>query len=138
MVNIQRLDLTHVVELGHLNKQLIKDEGHSNPMSSQELSERMAQWLRNDYTCYGVLNSGRVVAYALYRDDASYFYLRQLFTNRACRKQGLASALLKYLQEQVFREKPVRLDVLAGNSQALEFYCRRGFSVYCHTLLKSD
>lgn len=138
MDEVRVLDICYAAALGVLNKQLIEDEGHSNPMTSQELAERMRKWLKHGYTCFGIIANKEPIAYALYRDDGEYFHLRQLYTARNFRHQGLASRLLEYLQDNIFVEKPVRLEVLSGNVQALEFYRKRGFDVYCHTLISGE
>ena len=135
MDEIQEFYIDHAQALAVLNKQLIEDEGHSNPMSVRELAARMGKWLQNGYFCYGIARNGRPVAYALYRDDGDYFYLRQLFTARDHRNQGLASKLLEHLKTTVFAKKTVRLEVLSGNKRALKFYQKHGFEVYCHTLV---
>lgn len=135
MDEIQEFDIAYAEALGALNKQLIADEGHSNPMSARELADRMSTWLLNGYFCYGIVENRQPVAYALYRDDGDYFYLRQLFTARDYRNRGLASKLLEHLKTTVFAKKSVRLEVLSGNTRALEFYRKRGFEVYCHTLM---
>lgn len=135
MNEVQEFDIRHAEALGALNKQLIEDEGHRNFMSSQELADRMRQWLQTDYLCYGIIRDGQPIAYALYRDDGDYYYLRQLFSARNYRNQGLASKILGHLQATVFSKKPVRLEVLIGNVAALEFYRKRGFEVYCQTLI---
>jgi hypothetical protein len=48
--------------LGHLNHELIRDEGHRNPMSVPELVERMSQWLAAEYTAILFEEDGAVVA----------------------------------------------------------------------------
>jgi hypothetical protein len=35
--------------LAELNHQLIRDEGHRNPMTVPQLEERMRQWLASEY-----------------------------------------------------------------------------------------
>ncbi|WP_394169146.1 GNAT family N-acetyltransferase [Saccharospirillum alexandrii] len=70
-------------------------------MNGQELTVRIRQWLRQDYRCCGIIRSGLPIAYALYRNDGDCFYLRQLFTARAYRNQGLASELLRYFKVKV-------------------------------------
>jgi hypothetical protein len=36
--------------LAELNHQLIRDEGHSNPMTVPQLAERMSNWIEGEYT----------------------------------------------------------------------------------------
>lgn len=123
-------------ELAVLNKRLIEDEGHDNPMSISALSRRMAFWLESEYTCYAIEEDKALVSYSLWRDDGDFYYLRQLFTLPEYRLKGYAKKLLAYLEVEVFNEKPIRLDVLEGNETAQRFYHRLGYEVYCHTFIK--
>src|SRR6266480_409607 len=61
--------LADVPLLAQMNHQLIRDEGHENPMTLPELGARMKRWLQSE--CRGVLfeHERNVVAYALYRSD---------------------------------------------------------------------
>ena len=134
--NIASIGPAYAGQLARLNQQLIADEGHANPMSVAELTERMLAWLSADYQCIGIFRANDIAAYCLYRDDANEYYIRQLFTCRACRGQGLATALLTYLEKQLLMVKPIRLEVLSGNEAAARFYAARGYQVYSHTLVK--
>lgn len=136
MGSIIRLDERYSEKLATLNRQLIEDEGHSNSMSEGELTDRMRGWLSSEYRCFGVVAECRVLAYCLYRDAGDFYYIRQLFTARDARKRGYASSLLVHLEEKVLTDKPIRLDVLAGNSEAQKFYLAKGYQIYCHTLVK--
>lgn len=138
MERIAKLDTSHATELGRLNGQLIQDEGHSNPKSVAELTERMRGWLSGSYRCYGILNDAQILAYCLYRDDEHFYYVRQLFTDRDCRNRGLASRLLSFLEARVFVDKGVRLEVPDANHRAMRFYAARGYEAYCHTLVKDN
>jgi hypothetical protein len=55
-------DLPLLVEL---NQRLIRDEGHANRMTTDELCTRMAGWLASDYRAVLFELDGVVVAYAL-------------------------------------------------------------------------
>ncbi|MCW8195227.1 GNAT family N-acetyltransferase [Proteobacteria bacterium 005FR1] len=74
--------------------------------------------------------------FCLHRDDGDDYYLRQLFTDRSCRHSGLAFKLLSHLESQVLIGKPLRLEVLKGNEEAIRFYNNRGYRLYCHTMIK--
>lgn len=123
-------------ELAILNKQLIEDEGHGNPMSISELSERMLSWLEAEYICYAIEEDKALISYSLWRDDGEFYYLRQLFTLPEHRLKGYAKNLLAYLEVEIFNDKPIRLEVLANNEIAKEFYRRAGYEIYCHTFTK--
>ena len=115
--------------LAELNKELIEDEQHPNPMGIAQLTERMRDWLATDYICYMAKEKGSIVAYCLYRDDESHYYMRQLYVDRAHRRKGIATRLLDWLYENVWTDKKVRLDVLAHNEDAVAFYQRYGFRI---------
>jgi len=77
--------------LGALNHQLIRDEGHRNPMNVAQLTERMRRWLgTGEYTGRVFEENGQIVAYALYRAFAEEVYLRHLFVVRGRRREELA------------------------------------------------
>ena len=126
-MEIVKAKLSDADVLAELNKHLIEDERHPNSMNIVQLTERMEEWLATDYICYMVKENGYVVAYCLYRDDGGHYYMRQLYVDRAHRRKGIATQLLDWLYENVWRDKKVRLDVLAHNEAAVAFYKRYGF-----------
>ena len=128
-MEIVKAELSDVKRLAELNRCLIEDEQHPNPMNIAELTERMKAWLATDYICYIVKQSGHIVAYCLYRDDGGYYYMRQLYVDRVHRRKGIATQLLDWLYENVWTNKKVRLDVLAHNEDAVVFYKRYGFRI---------
>ena len=128
-MEIVRAELTDAERLAELNKCLIEDEQHPNPMNIAQLIERMKDWLATDYSCYMVKQDGHIIAYCLYRDDGGYYYMRQLYVDRAHRRKGIATQLLDWLYENVWTDKKVRLDVLTHNEDAVAFYKRYGFRI---------
>ena len=128
-MEIVKAALSDVKRLAELNKYLIEDEQHPNPMNIAQLTERMNEWLATDYICYTVKENGYIIAYCLYRDDGGYYYMRQLYVDRAHRRKGIATQLLDWLYENVWMDKKVRLDVLAHNEDAVAFYKRYGFRI---------
>jgi ribosomal protein S18 acetylase RimI-like enzyme len=130
-MKITKADLSDVEQLAELNKRLIEDERHPNPMNVQQLAQRMAEWLQGEYTCYLATEDRSTVAYCLFRDDGKYYYMRQLFVERAYRRKGIASRLLDWMYQNVWTDKKVRLDVLSHNEEAIAFYKAYGFRVGC-------
>ena len=128
-MEIVKAELRDVKRLAELNKCLIEDERHPNPMNIAQLTERMEEWLATDYICHTVKQKGHIIAYCLYRDDGGYYYMRQLYVDRAHRRRGIATQLLDWLYENVWTDKKVRLDVLAHNEDAVAFYKRYGFRI---------
>lgn len=136
MRRIVKLEQNRANELAILNKQLIDDEGHANPMNIEQLGDRMSKWLESDYSCHAIEENGEIICYGLWRDDGDFYYLRHLFTQRLFRRKGYAKELIAYLEGKVLTDKPIRLEVLSGNEAALKFYKCLGYESYSYTLLK--
>ena len=132
-----RLGINRADELAHLNKQLIEDEGHSNPMSIEELQKRMSEWLSSNYMGVALEQDGNILSYALWRDDGEYYYLRHLFTQRSHRRKGYARILLEHIESELLGHKPIRVEVLSGNADALSFYKSLGYTTYANTMQKT-
>ncbi|HET7795822.1 MAG TPA: GNAT family N-acetyltransferase [Rhizobacter sp.] len=116
--------------LGRLNHQLIRDEGHRNPMSEAELIERMRGWLSHDgYEALLGFDGDTPVAYVLWRDQPDCVYLRQIYVQRDYRRQGAARHLMLSVFER-WPDKRLVVDVLAGNARALAFWRRMGYQDY--------
>ena len=126
-MRIRRAKLADIDQLAVLNKRLIEDEGHPNPMSVAQLAKRMSGWLKNVYTAYLVVEGGEIVAYCLFRDDGGCYYIRHLYVDRDCRRMGIATQLLDWMYQHVWKDKIVRLAVLAHNQGAIAFYEQYGF-----------
>jgi GNAT superfamily N-acetyltransferase len=116
--------------LGRLNHELIRDEGHRNPMGVDALVERMRHWLADEgYEALLGFDGDDLVAYVLWRDEPDCVYLRQIFVQREHRRQGVA----RHLMLSVFERWPAKrltVDVLAGNARALAFWRRMGYRDY--------
>jgi GNAT superfamily N-acetyltransferase len=120
--------------LAALNAQLIRDEGHRNPMSVAELANRMAGWLASEYEAVLFEEDSQIIGYALYRRDQEYIYLRQFYVVPDCRRQGLGRAALEWLRQHAWGGQRVRVEVLVGNVAAVAFWRAVGFTDYCVTL----
>jgi GNAT superfamily N-acetyltransferase len=133
--------------LARMNKHLIEDEGSRNPMSLDQLAERMRGWLQGDWAVKLFVAGEIVVGYALYqcrRDE--YFpehttvYLRQFYIERELRGRGLGSAAVSLLRDGHFPAgSAVIIDALASNPRGDTFWRKVGFAPYCTTMhLKAD
>lgn len=121
--------------LARLNRELIEDEGHRNPMTVRQLEARMRQWLECEYRVALFECEGRVVAYVLYRPQGGDIYIRHLYVVRDARRQGIATAALRLLAREVWSPQTrITLDVLVGNASAIAFYQALGFRPYALTL----
>ena len=128
-MTVIKAGMGQVEELAELNRQLLADERHPDPVTTAQLTERMASWLQDGYVGYVARRGGGTVGYCLHRDAGRYYYLRQLFIVRAHRRRGLATELLNWMYANVWTGKPVRLDVFAHNEQAVAFYKAYGFRI---------
>jgi ribosomal protein S18 acetylase RimI-like enzyme len=121
--------------LAEWNHQLIRDEGHRNPMTVPELRERMAGWLGGEYKAVIFATAGEAVAYALYKESASEVYLRQLFVRREQRRRGIGREAVEILQGRLWpRDKRLTVEVLTANGPAVAFWRSVGYKDYCLTL----
>src|SRR5690349_3385575 len=97
-MTIRAATLDDCRRLAELNHQLIRDEGHRNPMTIPQLEQRMRGWLSGEYRAMIYEDGGEVVAYALFREQAEEIYLRQLFVIRNRRSQGIGRRAVNMLR----------------------------------------
>jgi ribosomal protein S18 acetylase RimI-like enzyme len=129
-MKITKAALSDAGKLADMNKRLIEDEHHPNPMNLEQLTQRMSAWLQNEYTSYLAIEDGSIVAYCLFRDDGEYYYMRQLYVERENRCNQIATRLLDWMYRNVWTDKKVRLDVLSHNDEAIAFYKYYGFQIH--------
>lgn len=125
--------------LAHMNWQLIRDEGHSNPMSVAELEVRMRAWLDADYLATLFMLGESPIGYALFRPDENGIYLRQFFVDVQNRRQGRGREAMRQLRSEFWPDQSnITVEVLCQNDRALNFWRAVGFVDYAVTLrLKS-
>jgi predicted acetyltransferase len=137
-INFQKADNEDVYLLGQMNKELIEDERHSNPMTIGELTERMRDFLNSVYTAYFIMVDDTISGYCLFRDDKGYIYIRQLFVKRNKRRIGLGRACVKWLKSNYWNGRKVRIEVLCHNESGIKFWRSIGFNDYCIVMELSD
>jgi len=116
--------------LAEWNHQLIRDEGHRNPMTVEQLAERMRAWLAGKYQAI-LFSADDPVAYALYRVDAEKIYLRQLFVRRDRRGAGIGHAAVSILRHEIWpRDVHLTVEVLLANTRAVAFWRSVGYRDY--------
>ena len=120
--------------LAEWNYQLIHDEDHRNPMSVEQLGERMKKWVAEEYRAV-IFTDDDPVAYALFKQEEALIYLRQLFVRRDRRGQGIGHAAIEILRREIW-PAGVRLtvDVLCRNVPGIAFWRSVGCKDYCLTL----
>ena len=128
--------------LAQMNKRLIEDEGSRNPMSIDQLAERMRGWLLSDWEMRLFATNVGVVGYAVYqarRDeyfpDQTIVYLRQFYIERELRGRGLGTAACRALVAEHFPAGcRIVIDVLASNPRGYAFWRHVGFEPYSTTM----
>ncbi len=136
-LHIRRAVESDLPLLAQMNKRLIEDQGSRNPMSVEQLQNRMSQWLNGDWTIE-FLEDDVIVGYVVYqirRDeffpDKTEVYVRQFYVERDQRGRGLGSAGFKLLRATRFPAgSRLTLDVLATNPKGYNFWRRAGFQPY--------
>lgn len=115
-----------IPKLALLNKQLIEDEKSDNPMSIQELEERMTGFLNTEYDAYFFMVDEDVVGYALVKNSCRPLYLRQFLIDRKYRKHHYGTeafnSLIQYLEV-----KSIDIEVLSWNEAGNRFWESCGF-----------
>lgn len=112
--------------LAELNRQLIEDEKHDNPMNTEQLKERMKLLLEGEYRAYLFTESGEVKGYALVHHGRNPLYLRQFFICRNSRRQGYGRAAFPTLAAFLGTSR-LDIDVLYWNERARSFWKSLGF-----------
>ena len=129
-MHIQKCTLEDAALLSQMNKHLIEDEKSTNPMTVEELEERMRGFLSVEYSAYFFMQDENVVGYALVKDTEKPLYLRQFFIEREYRRQHLGRQafhlLLDYLQTDT-----INIDVLPWNEPGLRFWESLGVTPTC-------
>jgi ribosomal protein S18 acetylase RimI-like enzyme len=134
-IHYRRATVADLPLLAQLNHQLIRDEGHRNRMTVPQLEQRMKSWLASEYVVVLFEEKGKVVAYALYREQADEIYLRQLFVVADHRRQGIGRQALSLLRSQSWSpNKRLTVEVLVRNQAAVAFWRAMGFRDYSLTL----
>ncbi len=117
--------------LGRYNKLLIEDEGHRNPMTVDQLVERMTGWLSSKYEAVIFEQGKTFLAYSLYSDDGDSIYLQQLYVDRRYRRMGIGREAMRILTSEVWPpSKRISVSVLASNQEAYKFWRAVGFEDY--------
>ena len=120
--------------LAQMNYQLIRAEGHRNPMSIEELTARMSNWLAHDYSAALITMEDIAIGYCLWRQEDEFIYIRQFFIDLEYQGHGFGKSAFKQLRQQFWSDHKLRLEVLIHNNQGRAFWHSVGFSEYCITM----
>ena len=121
-ITIRLAVLTDAEELAVLNKQLIEDEKHDNPMTVPQLKERMEDFLSNGYIAIFCFNEkASIVGYALVNESINPLYLRQFFICRNERRKGYGRRFFNKLLEYLNIET-IDIEVMVWNETGKAFW----------------
>ena len=121
--------------LADWNLQLIRDEKHRNPMTVEQLAERMRAWLKSGEYRAVVFSSDGPVGHAVFKQDAGLIHLRQFFVRRDRRRTGIGRAAVAILREQIWpRDVRLTVDVLCHNEGGGAFWRSVGYRDYNLTM----
>ncbi|NLO40286.1 MAG: GNAT family N-acetyltransferase [Ruminiclostridium sp.] len=112
--------------LTELNRQLIEDEGHENPMSKAALKQRMKHFIRTHYKAFLFYQGIYCVGYALMDVNRKPLYLRHFFICRPFRRKGYGTIAFQKLME-LFGTRDIDVEVLFWNTHGIEFWKSLGF-----------
>ena len=129
-----RAELSHAPALAELNRQLIRDEGHRNRMTLEQLEQRMKSWLAGEYEAHLIHDNDRLAGYALARREDEHVYIRQFFIVPAMRRRGLGRAAMEQLADHEWSGSRLQLDVLVSIQAGIAFWRAVGFGDYCLTM----
>ncbi|HME55271.1 MAG TPA: GNAT family N-acetyltransferase [Candidatus Lokiarchaeia archaeon] len=135
-----------ITTLAKMNLALINDEGSRNPMTLQELEDRMRDWLAGEYSATFIIFDGKIAGYCLYqvRKDEYFLentevYVRQFYIKPEFRRQHVGSYAFEQITADWFSSEntTVILDVLENNSAARQFWSQLGFMPYYTRMRKT-
>jgi GNAT superfamily N-acetyltransferase len=142
-VTIQAAQPSQFELLARMNKALIEDEGHRNPMSVDELRKRFERFVSTEgYSLDVILWRDEVVGFATYRQEPDnaeacgyHIHLRQFYISRGVRGRGIGSLAFESLMSARFkRGERIFLNVLETNPRGKEFWKKMGFRPYDTTM----
>lgn len=113
--------------LARMNKELIEDEQHENPMNAGQLAERMRGFLGTTYSAWLFKAGDDVKGYALVDHGRQPLYLRQFFICRHCRREGWGRKSFHLLLRELGTDV-IDIDVLVWNTRGRRFWEALGFA----------
>jgi predicted acetyltransferase len=128
--------ISDVQILSQMNKELIEDEKSENPMTVDELTTRMKDFLNNGWKAVLLVLGDQNIGYALYQERVDTnirsraVYLRQYFICRQYRGRGFGKQGIDLLRYEIFQDATVSIDVLESNPGGKKFWEGIGFKAY--------
>ncbi len=125
-MQLHRASHDDVPVLAQMNWQLIRDEGSENPMTVDQLAERMTGFITTTYEAWLIRVDLQVVGYVLVDMGRQPLYLRQMFIGAPYRRRGYATEAFVALCAEL-QHAPLEVEVFAWNSPAVAFWQSVGF-----------
>lgn len=125
-MQIQECTIADVPMLAELNKQLIDDEKSDNPMSINELKNRMSEFLNTEYSAYFFIVHSQVIGYALVKNTVEPIYLRQFLIDRKYREKHYGKQAFQMLMQHLGLKR-IDIEVLPWNQIGYSFWKNCGF-----------
>jgi len=129
-MQIYKCELSDIRQLAVLNLQLIEDEKSDNPMTVEELEERMSEFMNGDYNAYFYRDEGNTIGYALVRISSMPMYLRHFFVCREYRRNGCGKTFFGDLLKEL-GVRTIDIEVYSWNETGKRFWESLGFSPRC-------
>jgi ribosomal protein S18 acetylase RimI-like enzyme len=129
-MEIRKCGMNDIERLAIYNQQLIEDENSDNPMSHEELMERMASFIDGEYDAYFFTENGSNIGYALVQKSAKPIYLRHFIILREYRRSGFGSRAFQLLMETLGTSE-IEIDVFVWNTAGVAFWKSCGFRERC-------
>ncbi|MCO6187612.1 GNAT family N-acetyltransferase [Rhizobium sp. L1K21] len=142
-LDIRPATVADLPEIAAMNRELIIDEGHRNPMTLSQLEERARGFMESGEWHIDLLDiDGRTAGFATWREQhditeksGESVYLRQFYISRDMRGGGVGRKAFDTLVSDRFPANiRVVLEVMQSNPGGQAFWSRMGFVPYASTL----
>ncbi|MFZ9857722.1 MAG: GNAT family N-acetyltransferase [Roseiflexaceae bacterium] len=124
---LRRATHDDVSQLAQMNWQLIRDEGSDNPMTIEQLAERMTGLLATTYHAWIIQPEQQAIGYILVDIGRTPVYLRQMYIAASYRRCGYGRAAFVALCDEL-THVPLEVESFAWNSPAVAFWQSVGFT----------
>ncbi|MCM2477291.1 GNAT family N-acetyltransferase [Rhizobium sp. CG5] len=138
-ITLRRASEADLLRIASMNRELIQDEGHRNPMTLVQLEDRAREFLcKGDWYIDLLETDGKVAGFATWREEdditelsGKRIYLRQFYIARDVRGGGMGRRAFEALMSQRFPpDSRILLEVLHSNPGGQEFWAKMDFTPY--------
>ena len=124
-MKVQSLDIGYAMQLAVLDQKLLFEVENESDKSLVQLDIRMKSWLSDEYQAVGVLDSGLVVGFCLFKilDDA--ISIEKIYVIEDERRKGIATALIAEIKSKELTKR-IRLNVASKHNAGKKFFKKVG------------